>query len=204
MADFSKLLKYDIKNLKQDVDLEKLRQQVLQHQTLFLNAVLIFLTIIIAFNIFANRRNTARNLKGQVAALKEKNEAIAALTETQSELNKLLKDIPEELSANEIIDVLTDLAVLHNLKIVSFSPAKREEKKLYLKTTVKANVIANSYKDLWFFINAIEGADQMLRIESWNGKADVPRGRRARRAANEGDKPYLQAQIEVSSLELKQ
>jgi len=205
MIDVKSLLNYDIKKLK-ELDLTQLKERLFQRQDVLVNLAVIILSVIIAFNIYNHQVRSAQTLTSDIVSLEDKLASLEKFENSQKALAQYVNSLPQGISADAIIEIVSGLAAFHNLQISSFSPANKENRTLYETTSLKVNVTAKNYNDILKFIDEIEHHKATLKVRNFTGRMEKTSAyqRQQGRIPDESQPDsYISAEIEINSVGFK-
>src|SRR3954468_19965406 len=121
------LSKIDIK----DIDVIKIKDQLLDHKELALQVGLGVVTFFMVISMMGGCQKEISKYKSQINAMQSKSDIIQQYKKSQSDVDTFLKNLPPSLSEDQIIDSVTNLADKNKIKILTFTPAtSRESKKI--------------------------------------------------------------------------
>ena len=191
----------DIKN----VDLNQVKDYIQKRPEILVNILLIAATIFVIIYMFTGQQKKANNLNYSTIQMKEKWEVVKSLKIIREENKKFVKDFPKTIPGDRLIDKLSEFALLHNVQVVSFLPAKQKSNDILEYTTASLTVSSVEYSDIVSFIKDIEESPYALRIERWSGGQQLRHtNRRGSSPQEEPSKDIIVAQIDIGSIKLKQ
>jgi Tfp pilus assembly protein PilO len=157
---------------------------------------------------FRSQAKTTKTLKSNVAELKEKVKALDKFELIQKEYNEFRKSVPQTLSENKLIEMLSEIALKRGVRIVSFSPASKSSNNFLNLTNVEITVTSADYADLVHFINDIENSIYLIRIKKWSGvtkASDQPsRGYSWRlEPPIKSEDEYIETKVAIETVEFK-
>jgi len=198
----SELSKLDIKDL-QKIDYNQLGKEVTKRPDYIIIAVSIIMTLFLSLHFFSKNRKMASALKLEVQTLEDKVAVIEEYTDTKAELTALQDAIPEPLTQEGLINLVSDFAFKRNLQISSLTPGQTEEEKYHDVISVHVQIESSDFKNIWLFVHDIESSKLALRVDEWRGSRGSSTGSRSRRRpsqANINRKMNFQIQISVVNL----
>jgi len=160
LADLSRL---ELKDL-QKIDVKYITETIQKRNDILLSVLAVGITLIVLINKFNQSSLQVKKLQAEITAVEQKISAIKNHDKTKDDLDDFLSQVPEGMSGDEMVNLLTDLAARRNIQILSVSPAQTTTKDLYDATNTSLLISASSYEDLWLFIHDIEDTDRSLRI----------------------------------------
>ncbi len=197
------LAKLDINDL-QKIDYNQLLGEIKKKPDILVAVVLIVGSLIFAIGNFQKGFKELRSLRGQINVLQKKTTLIRTYNDQKKELGDFLEKLPKVIPDNDLIATLTDMAVHRGVKIESFSPATGRDAKLYKTASLKLEVVAESYQQIWLFTRDIERSGYALRIDSWTGNLVSTGGKGfGRLETTEKNGSFLKVNLEIVSIEVK-
>jgi Tfp pilus assembly protein PilO len=155
----------DLKNL----DWAEAKDRFLSQPDRVLNVLMVIMTISVLFFVYKNYTRVTKALGKKVSDLQEKSAALDKFNAAQEELNNFMKDVPKEISGDELIEKLSQFAINRNIQILSFSPAKEKSNNYVSLTSVEIHVTSDNYADIILFMRDIENSPYSVRITKWVG-----------------------------------
>ena len=195
------LNKIDIKDLK-NIDYVKLAQVIKKRPDALINTVAIVGLLFFTFQFYTKRQIEVSKLKKEITASESKLEIIEIYNQTQTGLKEFMADVPKKITADDLINLVTDFAVASNVQIESFSPAKKQSESLYDLTSIILNISADDYKSIWLFIHNIEKSEYAVRIDNWTGYMGTRTGRQRQNIT--ADTSSIKATLEIASINFKE
>ena len=128
---------------------------------------LIIITLFLSLNIYNNRQKELKRIKTQVAALETKQKSIDRLLTAKEETKKFLDSIPQPLTEEKMLNLITDIATHRKIVIESLSPSKQNSAAFYDAFAVSLVVSAPSYQDIWLLAYDLEKSKYGIRIDNW-------------------------------------
>lgn len=205
MAGLFELKKDDLQN----INFPKIREKVLQHPTIFINIILLAVTIFVVHYIYSIKKAEVVGLANQVTNLDKKLFEINEFIKGQKDFNEFIDQLPQGVPAANIIAKLTNFAVARNVRILSYSPATEADMPLYKIIRINLDVTSTSYKDMLLFLYDIENSVEPLRVEEWRGemKEDEGPSFRSRKIpqpeAQGPDPDTISAKVKISAINFK-
>lgn len=198
-TDIRKLFSLDVKNFDlKSIDLNRVKDFLAARQDLLINGAVILLTLVVSIYFIGSKRQAAQEMQAQITLLEKKVAAISQLNETQNQLRNYLNSLPPALSADQIIELVSNLAPEHSVQVTSFSPAQKEEKALYDKSMIRINLVSDKYENIGRFVLAIESSKKSLRIKRWAGRMETVRA-----GPQESSRQRIASEIEIESVNFK-
>lgn len=193
----------DLKN----IDWASMKNYLLSQPGLLINILIISMTVSIIVATFRSHVKLTKTLKTKVTELKEKAEALDKFELAQVEYKKFLKNIPQTISENRLIEMLSGIAFNRDVRIVSFSPANRSSNRFVNLTNVEITVTSKNYTDIIRFINDIENSTYAIRLGGWTGvsKSQNQSSRRRLRSSEsiQAEDEYIETKVKIETVEFK-
>ncbi len=163
ITDISKI---DIK----DIDAAKIKDQLLQHKEVVVQIILGACSLFFAVSLFNQSQTEVTKYKTQIATLQAKAPAIEQYNKTQMDVKDYLKKVPEAVSEDKIINLVTDIAVKNGVKILTFNPANIDKRNSLETLSLRFTLVADSFLSMVRFMADIERGKDFLQI--WECEAD--------------------------------
>lgn len=191
----------DVQSLKK-IDFAQIKDILQGKPNIFINIGLITLTLFSAYYLFTSKKNESKKLNQEISLMKDKLAIVEQYNQLKKQYDDFMKNFPESVSSDELINKLSNMAVDHNIQILSISPAQKKTDDWGELTLVNLNISSDSYDDLVRFIEVIENAPFMIRIEKWSGEMKEDYSSRQSTDTDTQETPIL-ADIEIGSYKLK-
>ena len=189
---FKELNKIDIQDL-QKINYALLSKDLLKRKDTLAQAVVIGLSVLTILYIFVSTGAQRKTRVANLTALKEKVAAVETLNKVHDEFSKHLETLPDEITSDQLITVLNDVAIASNVQISTFSPASQAKADFHTLINMRLDILGPTYEDIWRFVNNLEHSPYPMRVNNWTGTPEIPYTREM------GDKePNFRAVIEVS------
>ena len=201
--DIKNLLKIDPKNIKA-INVAQIKETMQKHPEIFINILLIPLTLFAIIYVYSGQRKEAQRLKDVITELKSKTGVVTRLGQTQKEYDEWVKKFPQTIAGDRLIDKISEFAVTHSVQITSYTPAKQKASGLIEQTTISINISSNNYDDIVAFVKDIEESPYTLKVEKWFGSLAEERRSGGRNVpATVSPTILITAELEISSLKIK-
>ena len=192
------LNKLDLNDLKK-IDYKQFLQDTLKRPDLIVDILVILISLVACMHFYSKNQNEIKTLRNDVANLESKTEAIDEYNTTNTELESFIDNIPEKITEEDLIDLVTNFAVSRNIQIKSFSPTKNYTDDVHEVTSILLRIVSENYKDIWFFIHDIENAPFPLRIDRLSGSMVTSRSRRHKTTSSS----QVNIEVEITSVNFK-
>ena len=159
------LSQLDVKDLK-NIDYKALLEEAKKSPDILINIAVIILVVAFSLFYFNSKKQELQSLTQNTSVLETKWKIFEELQQAQDALKKLRSVIPAEITEANLIDLIARQAEKNSVLIESFSPATKNNQKLYQTVTMSINIAAPSYADIISFIKAIEYENKTVRIDT--------------------------------------
>ena len=190
------LNKIDIK----DIDVAKLKDQLLERKDIVIQMALGVMTVVIAFLIFNRGQAEIKEYKSKISTLQAKTGVIDEYNRTQADIKGFLGKVPDVVPADKIINLVTDLAGKNDVKILTFSQADVKKERSLVTTSISFSLVANSFVSMARFMADIENGKDFLQLWSCDMVPQID----TKKSEKESAKIPISFQIDVASLKVEQ
>jgi Tfp pilus assembly protein PilO len=198
--DFSKLSQIDIKDLK-NINVAQIKEILQSRLDILLSVALIAGTILATTYIYTSQQNKAQRLNNDVRMMSETLDAVKINKEAQKKFDDFLAIVPKSIEYDDLVELLSEFAVDHNVRILSFSPAQEKTTDFVVITSVNVDVSSEEFKDIVLFLKGIEDAPYTLRVDKFSASMATPAFQQRGGPAPESNK--IEAEITIASIKLK-
>ena len=196
----------DLKHLElKDLDLEQIKDNLLERKDLLINIGLVVATILVCFTVFNNNRKAAATAQAKVLQMQGKTDVIAQHQQSLDKTKEFKEQFLPTLSENDIVELVTNLAIKSKVQVLSYSPAQEASSGIYNRLTMQFIFTATEYADMLQFIYDIEHTPNALRVESWTGGPEsntLSNQGRFNKIPIEETAKHFNAQIMITSIKL--
>jgi len=192
IADLSKI---DIK----DIDVAKLKDQILAHKDIALQIIIGLIAFLLAVSMFNQSQVEIKGHKTQINTLQAKTGAIEQYNNTQSEIKSFISKVPQSVSEDKMINLVTDFAGNNGVKIVTFSQANIEKNNSIALTTIKFTLVSESFVSLVRFLSDIERGADFMQILS----CDIEPQQNSRVTSKDSKQISINFRLEVASIKVE-
>jgi len=208
ISDLNKIKIEDFKN----IDWELAKDRLLNNPTLIICIAAGIITAATTSYAYRSYQSVALTQKTEVNALLQKVKALDSFEAVQKQYAEFVANVPETISENEMIELLSKIALTRDVQIMSFSPTRRKSNSNINVTKVDITIASESYIDTIQFMRDIEKAPYSIRIGGWSGILKMPSSapqrssqRLGRRqvTSNEIKNEYVEAKIRIETVEFK-
>lgn len=187
--------KIDIK----DIDVAKIQAELLHRKELVIQVGLVLVSLVVGIWAFNGSQAEIAKYKSQIVSLQAKTGAIEEYNRTQQEVKNFVSKVPDPVSEDKIIDLVTDLAGKNSVKILTFNRAEVEKKDTLVTTTVNFSLVTDSFANIIRFIFDVEKSKDFMQI--WTCTIEPQLGGTVS-TKNNGN-PQLTFRVDVVSLKVK-
>ncbi len=168
--DLSHLAQIDFNDLK-NLNWPQLIRNWVKRRDILINIVLVGATLLACTTIYTSKRQEAEKDSAQLAAMKKSQDSLKTLHAVKAELENFLNSARGEIPDDQLMRTLSDLSNKNKVSITAFSPLNKRNLNSYSITTVTLSVTADTFENLWSFINEIENSEYFLHVEKWVGQS---------------------------------
>jgi len=198
-----------MKNLK-EFNLSRLKEIFTNRPDIFINILLIGLTLFATISLYSYYSHKKSRLEGQVQDMEGRLALVEDYQKTEKEYQGLVKAFPQGIESDQLITKLSDFAVAHNVQILTFSPAEKKSEEFFEQVSINMNIACDNYDNIVAFLKDIESSSYSIFIQKWSGKirekaAEKRKGRSLESAPSleQRQNPVVEANIEITSIHLK-
>lgn len=192
ITDLSKL---DVK----DINVAKIKDQILERKEIAIQVLLGVVSFFVAVSMFNQSQGQIKQYKLKIASLQAKTGSIDQYNTTQTDVKDFLSKVPDPVSEDKIINLVTDLAGKNGVKIITFTQADVQKNNTMQITTLIFSLVADSFSGMVRFMADIENGKDFLQI--WSCDVDPQINKKT--SKNSGAMP-INFRIEVASLKVEQ
>ena len=217
ISDLNKITLTDLKNYDwgavkdrflKNSDWSSVKDHVLRNPKPIVCALTIIITVTAVSLAYRIRKDVVNTQKTEIKELQKRAEAVEDFEFTKAQYTSFLAKVPEAISEDKLIEMLSEIALARGVQIISFSPARRKGNLYVSLTTVEITVASKSYTDTIRFVHDIENAPYSIRIGGWSGAIKMQqqfRQRFSRRqiVKTKSKKRLVEAKIEIETMEFK-
>ena len=203
--DLKTLQNFDIKNLK-NLNISQIKDNIFGQPTIFINILLIGLTIFATIYIYKNNRLQSQKLTQELQEKQKKTALVGEYTGIEKEYTTVLNGFPEFINTDELINKLSQYAVEHNVQIVNYLRTDPKKDEFSEQAMINLNIAAEAYKDIILFVNDIEKSPYAVRIGRWSAERDIrpyTYGARASRDQPMDKEDRIKVNLEIVSIKIK-
>ena len=205
ISDLSKITVTDIKSYLRSHDLESVKERLFSNPAPIICVLAVIITITAVFLAYRVHQDVVMTQKIEVNELRKRVEGVRGFENTQKQYRDFLAKVPEAISENKLIEMLSEIALARNVQIISFSPVSKKGNGYISLTNVEITIASENYADTIRFINDIENSPHSIRIGKWSGILKMPKKflRRGGRQTVQDTikKNYIEASIEIETVE---
>jgi len=194
-----KLKNIDVDDIK-NIDVQKIKEYFLSRPDIYINILMICLTIFIMVKVHTKSYADSKILKTELSEKKEKLNVLRQTEAIQNEYNEFFANFPAAVSSNQLIDNISILALKRDIQIKSFSPAQEIADQYLMLTSMKFNISSSSYANIILFLRDLENSQKGIRLEKFNAQTSLSHIKRSTQDVRED---VIEANIEIASFRLK-
>ncbi|MDZ4243399.1 MAG: hypothetical protein U1D99_11275, partial [Candidatus Omnitrophota bacterium] len=119
MADFiKKLQSIDVKDLK-NLDYQKILQDVKKRPDIIISSAVVVMALLISINLVSSHFRESQSLRNDIATLERKLSVVEDYKKVRDEMDAFMAQIPAPMAEQDLINILTDIAVKRRVQIES-------------------------------------------------------------------------------------
>jgi len=200
----------DLKN----IDWRSAKERLFSQPNKILNVVIICATLITIHSVYRSWAKTSKTLKVKLTQQEEKTQALEKFKNTQKIFREFLNNVPEVVSENRLIEMLSKIALESGVQIISLSPTTKKSDLYSNLTNIKITISSKNYSDIIRFMYKLEHSENSIRVKGWKGSLRSAGNRNSRRSGWGGvslrqdssgisSKQNVEATIEIETVEFK-
>lgn len=189
----------NIKDL-QNVDACDVVNFLRQRLVVVVNAVLIFATIAVIATVAKSYGKKSQALALEIKQKEEKLEVAREADRLANEQAAFLAHFPVPITADQLINKLSEFAAARQVQILSFSPVKEKDDDYIRVAGVQLNVSSDTYRNVVLFMRDIEDSPYALVVGKWSGRMDE---RKVKEEGGEIRTQTVKADMVINSIRLK-
>jgi type II secretory pathway pseudopilin PulG len=198
------LNKINIEDLK-EIDWRQAKAHMANRPSLLINIVIIVITLAVVILTYQTNTKKIESLKGKLNNLEQRYNALQTFETLKKEQAEFIKQAPEIISDNRLIEILAEFAMKRNIQIASFSPSQEHANDYVRLTKVRINIQSENYADIIWFMHDIENSPYSIRLSEWVGlsnesKKSVFTSGSRQLTGSETQTEYIEATIEIESV----
>ena len=204
-----KLQSIDVNDLK-NIDWDQVKSTLLSKPDLIVVLILVALTVGGSVYLFFNHQKAVSQAKQTISTLEEQLEASKTHKQTKNELDKFLEKFPQAATVDQVINVLSSYASEQQLKILSFTPAQKEEGEHIIVSQFSLSVAGNTFPKILSFLKLVEESPYAVRVQNWETEyySETQGSQRRRRnqqrnAQNNETQEGIKLDLKLALVELK-
>ncbi|MDP8212190.1 MAG: type 4a pilus biogenesis protein PilO [Candidatus Zapsychrus exili] len=185
----------DVEQLK-NINIYQIKDFILSRPNEAIKVFFVMLSIIILISIRSGHVKETRTLRENTIQMADILTYVEEYKVLQKEYNDFMKSFPKSIPSYQLLNKLSELAQSRGIKILDFSPAAEEDKKLWQLATVDISIESKDYKSIILFMQDIEDPKHAMRVDTWTG--EMPSEQTEGAAKN-----LLKAKITIGAIKLK-
>lgn len=205
LRDLNKITLEDLKAIDWDIA----KSNLVRRPDLLFNSAMILVTLIYGIFTYQSSAQKLSSLKGDLSNLEERYSTLQGLETVKEKHAAFIKGVPETISDNQLIEILSEIALKRNVQITSFSPSQEQANDYVRLTKVRVNIKSQNYADIIWFMHDIENLPYTVRIGEWSGaQSDSQKQSFSTRSSfqnfnGETDVDFIEVTVDIESVELK-
>ena len=193
MMSLEDLKKFDLKS----IDINKAAALLLEKKEILAQVVVLAVSVLMLVGLLSGAHARTQQYRQEIDELHAKSGVMQSYENGLKKMESFLAGLPGELDEEQFSSLIADLAAQNNVGIVSFSPGQKISENFSDTLSARVVVRAGAYKNLLYFIKAMEDDPHSLRIDACSLSVTSNPGRRG------GDDRAIEAQIEIASVRVK-
>ncbi len=161
-----KNIKIDINSLK-NLSFEDVRNFINEQQVLALNIAIGLGALIVGMFVINMRFQEYTNLKLRMDELVVKEEPARNYEKILKKAQNFLEKVPSNLSEENLIPYLTEIADRHNITINELQPPYVRIEGFYREVRISLVCSVKDFRNALIFVNDLESSKYMLKVNSW-------------------------------------
>ncbi|MFA5096196.1 MAG: hypothetical protein WC478_02530 [Candidatus Omnitrophota bacterium] len=149
-------------------------EQLEKYRNAIINASVVILSLVIAYNIYKTHLVTALSLKAQISEEKKKNSELEKINLMERKISSY-KRLLVKRDASAIMNDISEMAREADIKVISIKPSQGEAGADYLKDNFDVMVNAPHYNAVGKFVYLVESHNNLYMVDSLdiNNKAET-------------------------------
>ena len=193
MISLEDLKKIDLKS----IDIGKATALLLEKKEILAQGTVLILSVLMLIGLLGGTQAQTEQYRQEIEGLNAKAGVVQSYENGLKKMKSFLAALPKELDEEQFSSLIADCAAQNNVGIVSFSPGQKISENFSDTLSARVVVRAGAYKNLLYFIKAMEDDPHSLRIDACSLSVTSNPGRRG------GDDRAIEAQIEIASVRVK-
>ncbi|MFH0855034.1 MAG: type 4a pilus biogenesis protein PilO [Candidatus Omnitrophota bacterium] len=140
-------------------------EQLDKYKNKAINAAIIAIALIIAYNIYKGSLSTSDALRARIDEEEKKSVELEKIDRIDKKISAYKKLLPDK-EASLVMDDIVGIAKSSGIKILSVKPAQEELAGDYIKNNFDVSLSAPHYDDLAKFINMLETSGSVYMVDS--------------------------------------
>jgi len=164
-----KLQNIDIQDLK-NINISQVKAFFQSRLDVVIHLIFIVITLMVVITVGGGHKKKITLVKENTIEARETLEVLTVFQGVQKQYKDFIKDFPEALLSDKLIDKIFALAVDHNIQIVSFSPVQENSDDYAKFIRVNISISSDSYADIVRFVYDMERPSSGMQIEKWESE----------------------------------
>jgi hypothetical protein len=171
----------------------------MQHKGVVAQVGLGVMSFVVAIAMFNQSQGDIARYKSQIAVLNAKTGAIDQYNKVQKDVKDFLNKVPDSVSEDKMINLVTDLAGKNGVQILTFTRTNVEKKNTLVTTSLKFSLVADSFSGMVRFMADIERGKDFMKIWSYEAGTQL----NIKRSVKENGNMLITFRIDVVSLKVE-
>ncbi|MBI5149677.1 MAG: type 4a pilus biogenesis protein PilO [Candidatus Omnitrophica bacterium] len=184
----------------QNIDMRQVVEVLQRRVDIIVSVLLVLVTLVVTVTMGRGNAKKSQVLDYEIKQMRDRLEAVNESDRVKGEYAAFQKNFPFSMTADELVNRLSEFAAARDVQMVSFAPDKESSDDYVQVARVQINISATDYPSLVLFMKDIETAPYALRVEQWSAKM---REIRSKEGANEIKKNIIEANMKIGSVTLK-
>lgn len=201
------LAKIDIKTLQQ-IQVNDIIAFMRSNLDIAIIVSIIGLTLATVLGLYGYSTSKNISLNNQVQTAQELVPVAEKQKELLEEFNTFIKNFPDSIGTNALMEKISGLALDHDIQIKSISPGLTDENTIRSITEMTLTIVSDSYDDIISFTKSIESLPYSITITSWKGyqtnQSNSSRRTRSVNGQTEPDTILINIDMRIQSIQLKE
>ena len=195
--DLSKLEVNDLKN----IDLEQLKDYFKENPSLFINIILIVITILSVLFIVTSNKGNFKERAIKLISIEKKVTAVDENKNLKTILKTYTDNLAKPIETDLLITKISNLALKQNIEIKSITPTNEKGDLLTDLETINLVITTNNYLNLIKFVKEIEELPYLIRTAELQCSLETQNRRNNSNRADESNN--ILSKVKITSLKFK-
>jgi hypothetical protein len=173
-----------------DINLE---EALHQHKSKLINAAIVILALLVAYNIYQKQRKDINSLIQKKETEIKKNAVLADIQQLEKKILSYKKFVNNK-DISVVMNTVSEIAKLFSINVISIRPETRQENPLYVRHFFTLKLEIHNYHALGKFVSGLESHHDLYSVERLEMRPQYSYG---------GEKKGLYADLTISTILLK-